>query len=57
MDMQAALAAGCVAVGVTTGVYTRQQLEACGDGAAAGSVVVLDSLEDLDHVLKVLRLE
>jgi phosphoglycolate phosphatase-like HAD superfamily hydrolase len=57
MDVQAALAANCVAVGVTTGVYTRQQLQECGEGAAAGSVVVLDGLEDLEQVLKVLQLE
>jgi phosphoglycolate phosphatase-like HAD superfamily hydrolase len=57
MDVQAALAAGAVAVGVTTGVYTRQQLEESGGGAAAGSVVVLDSLEDVGAVLKVLQLE
>uniref|UniRef100_A0A383W0B9 Haloacid dehalogenase-like hydrolase n=1 Tax=Tetradesmus obliquus TaxID=3088 RepID=A0A383W0B9_TETOB len=57
MDIQAALAAGCVAVGVTTGVYSRQQLEAAGEGVAAGRLVVLDSLEDVDAVLKVLQLE
>jgi phosphoglycolate phosphatase-like HAD superfamily hydrolase len=57
MDIQAALAANCIAVGVTTGVYTRQQLEESGEGAAAGSVVVLDSLQDVEHVLKVLQLD
>ncbi|WIA15404.1 hypothetical protein OEZ85_002060 [Tetradesmus obliquus] len=57
MDIRAALEAGCVAVGVTTGVYSRQQLEAAGEGVAAGRLVVLDSLEDVDAVLKVLQLE
>lgn len=57
MDIQAALEAGCVAVGVTTGVYSRQQLEAAGEGVAAGRLVVLDSLEDVDAVLKVLQLK
>lgn len=57
MDMQAAIAANCVAVGVTTGVYTRQQLEQCVDGAPPGNVIVLDSLQDLGQVLKVLQLE
>lgn len=57
MDIQAALAAGSVAVGVATGIYSRQQLEECGAGAAAGSVVVMNSLEDTDAVLKALQLQ
>eukprot|EP00775_Hariotina_reticulata_P008628 gene8628-8809_t len=57
MDVQAALGAGNVAVGVCTGVFTRGQLESSGVGAAAGSVVVLDGLEDVDTVLKALRLD
>ncbi len=59
MDVQAALGAGNTAVGVTTGVYTREQLESCDgvDGAATGKVVVLDSLADIGQVLKVLQLE
>jgi phosphoglycolate phosphatase-like HAD superfamily hydrolase len=57
MDIQAALAADCIAVGVTTGVYTRQQLQDSGEGAASGKVVVLNSLEEVEHVLKVLQLD
>lgn len=57
MDVQAALGAGNVAVGVCTGVFTREQLETSGAAAAAGNVVVLDSLQDIDKVLKALRLE
>jgi phosphoglycolate phosphatase-like HAD superfamily hydrolase len=57
MDIQAALAAGSVAVGVATGIYSRQQLEECAGGAAAGSVVLLDSLEDTDAVLKAFQLQ
>jgi ribonucleotide monophosphatase NagD (HAD superfamily) len=59
MDIQAALAAGSTAVAVATGIFSREQLEAAGAaaGAAAGQLVVLDSLEDLDAVLKVLQLQ
>lgn len=59
MDIQAALAAGSVAVAVATGIFSRQQLEAAGAaaGAAPGQLVVLDSLEDVDAVLKVLQLQ
>jgi phosphoglycolate phosphatase-like HAD superfamily hydrolase len=39
-DLDAAHGAGCVAVGVATGHYTREQLE------EAGADVVLDSLRD-----------
>ena len=56
-DMQAAIAANSIAIGVTTGVFTREQLLASGADAAPGQVVVLDSLEDIEKVLKVLRLE
>lgn len=57
MDLQAALGAGSTAIGVTTGIYSRQQLEACAAEAPPGRVVVLDSLEDVDAVLKVLQLQ
>lgn len=57
MDIQAAVAAGCKAIGVATGIFSRQQLEESGRDAPAGSVVVLDSLEDLAAVLKVLLLD
>lgn len=59
MDIQAALAAGSTAVAVATGIFSREQLEAAAAaaGAAAGQLVVLDSLEDLDAVLKVLQLQ
>lgn len=56
-DILAALAANSIAIGVTTGVYTRQQLEEAGAGAAPGQVVVLDSLGDISQVLQVLQLE
>lgn len=56
MDVQAALDAGSVAVGVTTGVYSREQLLASG-AQAPERVVVLDGLQDLAAVLKVLQLE
>jgi phosphoglycolate phosphatase-like HAD superfamily hydrolase len=39
-DLDAAHGAGCVAVGVATGHYTREQLD------EAGADVVLDSLRD-----------
>jgi phosphoglycolate phosphatase-like HAD superfamily hydrolase len=57
MDIQAALAAGSIAVGVATGIFSRQQLEECGAGAEPGQVVVLDSLQDLGAVLAVLQLQ
>lgn len=56
MDIQAALGAGSTAVGVATGIFSREQLDRYKNDAPANSVVVLDSLEDLDAVLKVLRL-
>jgi hypothetical protein len=33
MDLQASVEGGAQAVGVTTGVFTRADLEACGAGA------------------------
>lgn len=56
MDIQAALGAGSIAVGVATGIFSREQLESYKSDALPNSVVVLDSLEDLDAVLKVLQL-
>lgn len=55
-DVQAALAADSIAIGVTTGVHTREQLMQSGAEAANGRVVVLDGLADIDQVLKVLQL-
>ncbi|GLI60029.1 hypothetical protein VaNZ11_002094, partial [Volvox africanus] len=49
MDIQAALDAGAVPIGVATGIYSREQLEAV---APHESVVVLDSLADLPFVLQ-----
>ena len=51
MDVQAAEAAGAQAIGVTTGIYTRQELAEAGQ-----SVVVLEGLADLGTVLEVLNL-
>ncbi len=43
--------AGAVPVAVATGIYTAEQLQAVADG-----VVVLDSLSDVDAVLRVMKL-
>ena len=51
MDVQAAEAAGAQAIGVTTGIYTREELEGAGRGA-----VVLDGVADLRQVLGALSL-
>lgn len=51
-DIKAAVAAGAFALGVTTGVFSRAELEACMD-VGRGEGFVLDSLEDLDEVLRV----
>jgi phosphoglycolate phosphatase-like HAD superfamily hydrolase len=51
MDVLAAEAAGAVAVGVTTGIYSRETLAGAGE-----RVVVLDGLADLEKVLQVLQL-
>eukprot|EP00878_Enallax_costatus_P017227 GHUV01018087.1.p1 GENE.GHUV01018087.1~~GHUV01018087.1.p1 ORF type:complete len:182 (+),score=75.13 GHUV01018087.1:791-1336(+) len=56
-DMQAAIAANSIAIGVTTGVFTREQLLASGASAAQGQMVILDSLGDTEQVLKVLQLQ
>ncbi|KAF8056466.1 hypothetical protein HT031_006323 [Scenedesmus sp. PABB004] len=56
-DVRAALAAGAVAVGVTTGVCSRAELEAAAAGAPPGRLAVLESLADLPAVLKVLQLD
>ncbi|GAB4819077.1 hypothetical protein N2152v2_006123 [Parachlorella kessleri] len=51
MDVSAAEAAGAQAVGVTTGIYTRQELAQAGQ-----SVVVLDGLQDLQSIFEVFNL-
>lgn len=51
MDVSAAEAAGAQAIGVCTGIYTRQEV------AEAGSdVVLLDDLQDIGRVFEVLNL-
>jgi phosphoglycolate phosphatase-like HAD superfamily hydrolase len=47
MDVQAAVGAGAVAVGVCTGIYTRQEL-----AEAAPEAVVLEDLCDLQAVMQ-----
>ena len=50
MDMMAAKEAGVIGIGVTTGVYTQDIL------LEAGAAVVVDSLENLNEVLSILKL-
>ncbi|KAL6765250.1 HAD-like domain-containing protein [Haematococcus lacustris] len=58
MDIQAALAAGAKAVGVTTGIYSREELLAAAPpGTPPGALLVLDSLEDTSAVLKAFGLD
>jgi len=45
-DMMAGKAAGATSIGVTTGVFSREQLE------SAGADVVFQSLADTGHILK-----
>eukprot|EP00803_Ostreobium_quekettii_P001249 evm.model.scf_269EXC.2 EVM.evm.TU.scf_269EXC.2 scf_269EXC:31294-32691(-) len=52
MDLLAAKEAGAVAIGVTTGTYSRRDLETCG-----AETVVLDDLADVSQVLKAMGLE
>jgi phosphoglycolate phosphatase-like HAD superfamily hydrolase len=52
MDVQAAVAAGAKALGLTTGIYTKDELL-----EVAPEAVVLDGLEDIDRVLEELGLE
>lgn len=47
MDVRAAAAAGAVPIGVTTGIYTREQLE-----EACPEAVILEGLHDVNGVLK-----
>lgn len=54
-DVVAAGYAGAAALGVTTGVFTREQLEAAVQGGA--KCVVLDGLADLPAVLEALELK
>ena len=51
MDVSAAEAAGAQAIGVTTGIYTRQELAQAGQ-----SVVVLEGLQDLQSIFEVFNL-
>jgi phosphoglycolate phosphatase-like HAD superfamily hydrolase len=44
--MGAGKAAGATSIGITTGVFSREQLE------SAGADEVLQSLTDIDHILK-----
>eukprot|EP01026_Neomeris_dumetosa_P058165 TRINITY_DN5394_c0_g1_i2.p1 TRINITY_DN5394_c0_g1~~TRINITY_DN5394_c0_g1_i2.p1 ORF type:complete len:169 (-),score=35.18 TRINITY_DN5394_c0_g1_i2:203-709(-) len=50
MDVQAALAGNAKPIGVTTGIYTAQQLEDVGEG----KVVILSDLVDVDKFLQLL---
>jgi phosphoglycolate phosphatase-like HAD superfamily hydrolase len=52
MDVQAAVGGGAQAVGVCTGIYTRQELQ-----EAAPEAVVLEDLTDLAGVLSSFGLE
>ena len=45
-DMKAGKAAGATSIGVTTGVFSREQLE------SAGADVVFQSLTDIDKIIK-----
>ncbi|KXZ54465.1 hypothetical protein GPECTOR_4g530 [Gonium pectorale] len=49
MDIQAALDAGAVPIGVATGIFSRSELEAV---APEADVIVLDSLQDVELVLQ-----
>lgn len=51
MDLQAAVDAGAVPVGVTTGIYSRAELEAACPGA-----IILDDMSDLEATLRVFGL-
>lgn len=50
MDVQAAADAGAVPLGVTTGIYTKEQLL-----VAAPSATILEGLGDLSEVMDILR--
>jgi phosphoglycolate phosphatase-like HAD superfamily hydrolase len=45
-DMRAGKAAGATSIGVTTGIFSREQLK------SAGADEVFQSLTDIDHILK-----
>ncbi|KAK9829863.1 hypothetical protein WJX72_008333 [[Myrmecia] bisecta] len=51
MDLQAAAEAGAQAIGVTTGIYSRQELEATGVDA-----IILENLADLEAVFRAFNL-
>lgn len=50
-DMKAGKAAGATSIGVTTGVFSREQLE------AAGADEVFQSLADIDNILKTILIQ
>lgn len=52
-DILAAVDAGVTAIGVATGIYTKEQLEAVAPGK---NVVVLPGLQDVDQFLRVVGL-
>ena len=52
-DILAAVDAGATAIGVATGIYTKEQLEAVAPGK---DVIVLDGLHDIDGFLKAVGL-
>ena len=52
-DILAAIEKGAIAIGVATGIYTKEQLEAVVPG---GQVVVLDDLTDTAAFMRVLGL-
>lgn len=47
-DMRAGKAVGATSIGVTTGVFSREQLE------SAGADIVFQSLTDIDHIFKLI---
>jgi phosphoglycolate phosphatase-like HAD superfamily hydrolase len=51
MDVKAAAEAGAHPLGVTTGIYSAEELE-----AACATATVLSGLHDLERVLEVLQL-
>lgn len=51
MDVQAAVAAGAIAIGVTTGIYTEDELL-----EVAPTSIVLQNLNDTERVLSILML-
>lgn len=52
MDVQAAVTAGSSAIGLLTGIFSRDDLQTC--CSTEDDVIILPSLEDTDHVLDIL---